>query len=115
YAGRPISNAVEVLSGGLACFYLADGNPKDAILYAVNLGRDTDCKAYVAGGLAGALRGIEEIPEEWVTIVDEASKNDPWTVSTRTTGEAAEGLYEACMNEVQRMEGVLAEVKGQMQ
>lgn len=51
YDGKRMSNAVEVLSGGLACFLMADGQPPEAIIYAVNLGRDTDCKAYVAGGL----------------------------------------------------------------
>jgi hypothetical protein len=111
YEGRRISNAVEVLSGGLACFYIADGHPKESILYAVNLGRDTDCKAYVAGGLAGALRGIAEVPEAWVKTVDEASKKDPWTVSKRTTREAAEGLHQACLSEAARMEGVLAQIR----
>lgn len=52
YEGKPISNAMEVLSGGLACFRMSNGQPREAIIYAVNLGRDTDCKAYVAGGLA---------------------------------------------------------------
>ena len=47
YDGHPNSNAVEVLSGGLACFLVAEGDPKQAILYAVNFGRDTDCKAYI--------------------------------------------------------------------
>ena len=47
YDGHPNSNAVEVLSGGLACFLVAEGDPKQAILSAVNFGRDTDCKAYI--------------------------------------------------------------------
>jgi ADP-ribosylglycohydrolase len=34
---------------------MADGQPREAIIYTVNLGRDTDCKAYVADGLAGTL------------------------------------------------------------
>ena len=72
YEGKPISNAVEVLSGGLACFYAAQGRPREAILYAVNLGRDTDCKAYVAGGLAGAMRGVDALPKEWVETGGEA-------------------------------------------
>ena len=45
YEGKRISNAVEVLSGGLACFLMADGQPREAIIYALNLGRDTGCKA----------------------------------------------------------------------
>ncbi len=99
YEGKPISNAVEVLSGGLACFHISRGRPREAILYAVNLGRDTDCKAYVAGGLAGAMRGIEALPAEWVRIVEEEVVNDPYTVSRRTARQAAEGLYRACLAE----------------
>jgi len=111
YNGRPLSDAVEVLSGGLACFYLADGRPKEAILYAVNLGRDTDCKAYISGGLAGALRGIEEVPGDWVKVIEEEVVNDPYTVSRRTTRESAEGLYNAAMNNIRQMQKVIVMVQ----
>jgi ADP-ribosylglycohydrolase len=100
-----------VLSGGLACFYVAKGQPREAILYAVNLGRDTDCKAYVAGGLAGALRGIEAIPAEWVKIVEEQVVTDPYTVSRRTARQAAEGLYQACLAEMARAKRAVAEIE----
>ena len=36
------------------------------VLEAVNLGRDTDTTACVAGALAGALYGFESIPREWL-------------------------------------------------
>jgi len=107
YKGRPISNAVEVMSGGLACFYMAKGRPKEAILYAVNLGRDTDCKGYIAGGLAGALSGIEALPPEWVKVVEEEVVNDPYTVSRRTAREAAEGLYKAATNTIRELKEVV--------
>jgi ADP-ribosylglycohydrolase len=110
YEGKRISNAVEVLSGGLACFLMADGQPRQAIIYAVNLGRDTDCKAYVAGGLAGALRGIEAIPSEWVETVEKQVVNDPYTVSRRTARQAAEGLYQACVNEMQKVRTAVSEI-----
>lgn len=45
---------------------LNTNNYKDAILKAVNLGEDTDTVAAVAGGLAGIIYGIDEIPKEWV-------------------------------------------------
>ena len=32
----------------------------------VNMGRDTDCVAAVAGGIAGALSGSESIPADWI-------------------------------------------------
>lgn len=99
FQGHPISNAIEVFSSGLACFILADGQPKEAILYAVNFGRDTDCKAYTAGCFAGALRGIQAVPAEWVQVVEKAVLTDPYTVSKRTMREEAEGLYRACLNE----------------
>lgn len=35
------------------------------VLKAVNLGRDTDTVAAVAGGLAGALYGMDNIPAAW--------------------------------------------------
>lgn len=35
------------------------------MLKAVNLGRDTDTVAAVAGGLAGALYGYDAIPQRW--------------------------------------------------
>lgn len=37
------------------------------VLKAVNLGGDTDTIAAVAGGLAGALYGLEAIPEKWLS------------------------------------------------
>ncbi|HZG87867.1 ADP-ribosylglycohydrolase family protein [Paenibacillus sp.] len=114
YAGKRMSNAVEILSGGLACFYVSEGRPKEALLYAVNLGRDTDCKAYIAGGLAGALRGIEAIPADWVKTVEEAAANDPYTVSRRTAKEAAEGLYAAALNTHQKLKDVIGSIDQQL-
>jgi ADP-ribosylglycohydrolase len=113
YHGKRGSNAVEVLSGGLACFLVADGQPREAILYAVNLGRDTDCKAYVAGGLAGALRGIDAVPPEWEKVIADEVVTDPYTVSRRTPREAAEGLHQACLNELARLQRVVEEVQQQ--
>ena len=102
FQGQPISNAMEVFSGGLACFILADGQPREAILYAVNFGRDTDCKAYTAGCFAGALRGIGAVPADWVRTVEQAVLTDPYTVSKRTMREEAEGLYRACLSELEK-------------
>ncbi len=110
YDGKPISNAVEVLSGGLACFHMADGRPREAIVYAVNLGRDTDCKAYVAGGLAGALRGIEALPKDWVETVEKQVVTDPYTVSRRTARQAAEGLYRASLAELRELKKAVGEM-----
>lgn len=114
YQGRNMSNAVEILSSGLACFYLSNANPKEAIIYAVNLGRDTDCKAYVAGGLSGALRGIEAVPQEWVKTIEEEVVDDPYTVSNRTAREAAEGLYQAALNTMKKMKETVSLIEQQI-
>ncbi|MFD1717624.1 ADP-ribosylglycohydrolase family protein [Georgenia deserti] len=98
YQGRWMSNAVELLSSGMAIFHTSGGHVEDAIIQAVNMGRDTDCRAYIAGGWSAALRGIAEIPERWLTTVTEQVKNDPYTVSRRTPEESARGLYEALLN-----------------
>ncbi len=64
----------EVSSGGYVldtlhaakwCFANTD-NYRDCVLAAVNLGRDTDTTACVAGALAGAAYGIDAIPQEWL-------------------------------------------------
>lgn len=41
-------------------------NFKDCLLKAVNLGRDTDTIAAIAGGLAGLYYGYPRMPEEWL-------------------------------------------------
>ncbi len=97
------SQANEVVSKGLAIVALTGGNPKDAILTAVNFGRDTDCLAAVAGGLAGALSGAETIAEDWIAQVNEATRRDPYTNSQRTIEETADGLYEAFLARQERL------------
>lgn len=45
------------------------GTFADAVLLAANLGEDADTTAAITGQLAGALYGIDGIPEEWRTQV----------------------------------------------
>lgn len=111
YEGRPTSNAIDVLAGGLACFKLANGQPREATLYAINLGRDTDCKAYVAGGLAGTLHGIQAWPPEWVELVEKGVITDPHTVDKRTARQFAEGLYRAAINELHKVKRETSELE----
>ncbi len=115
YDGHRISNAVEMLSAGLATFYVTQGDPEQAIIANVNLGRDTDCKAYIAGGLAGALRGIDAVPASWVDVVTEQVKDDPYTVSRRTPQESAEGIHQAILNNIEKLKTQVAQVEAQVQ
>ena len=104
------SQANEIVSKGLAVFAICRGDPKQAILTAVNFGRDTDCLAAVAGGLAGTLSGPGAIPAEWVEQVDRATRNDPYTNNRRSIAETADGLLEAFLARRQGLEGYLREM-----
>lgn len=44
----------------------AKGNYTDAVLGAVNIGRDTDTIAAITGGISGAMHGVSVIPENWI-------------------------------------------------
>lgn len=116
YGGEHIpygaSYASEVVTKGLAIFAATHGDPTKAILCAVNFGRDTDCLAAIAGGLAGSLRGAGEIPEEWITQVDEATRQDPYTNNRRTIRETAEGLHAAFVVRLRRLRRYLDEMEG---
>lgn len=46
-----------------------DGDFRTSVLNAVNLGRDADTIAAMAGGIAGAISGIEAVPQEWVPSI----------------------------------------------
>lgn len=81
-------NALKPLHQSLACSYYfwADVAPEavglafgliaavrgkfeDAVLGAVNIGRDTDTIAAIAGAVCGASYGIQAIPEPWIKRV----------------------------------------------
>lgn len=56
---------VDTLEAALWCLLTTDSY-KECVLKAVNLGDDTDTVGAVAGGLAGALYGLDSIPTEWL-------------------------------------------------
>ena len=103
-----MSEASEIVSKGLAIFALSGGDPHRAILTAVNFGRDTDCLAAVAGGLAGALGGYQAIPAEWIAQVNEATRQDPYTNNRRSIEETADGLFAAFLARRQALAAHLA-------
>ena len=94
--------ANEVVTKAFAVFMVTKGNASDAIVGAVNFGRDTDCLAAVAGGLAGALSGVKALRPKWIEQVDEAARQNIYTNSQRTLKETADGLYEAVLARIQK-------------
>jgi ADP-ribosylglycohydrolase len=97
------SSIYETVTKGLAVFAVTKGNVKDAIIVSVNFGRDTDCLAATAAGLAGAFSGARTIPAEWIEDVEQGTRNNPYTNSHMTIKETAEGIYSALQNKVRKM------------
>lgn len=62
---RSSGYVVDTLEAALWCLLNTDSY-EECVLNAVNLGSDTDTVAAVAGGLAGAMYGIEAIPQKWL-------------------------------------------------
>ncbi|MFI8964599.1 ADP-ribosylglycohydrolase family protein [Streptomyces sp. NPDC053493] len=61
--------APEAVALAFGAFAAARGDFRTSVLTAVNMGRDADTTAAVAGALAGALGGVPAIPEEWAAAV----------------------------------------------
>ena len=59
-----VSAAMFSLAAAMAAFG-ATGNFRDAILYAANLGGDSDVVAAVTGQVAGAFYCVKAIPTSW--------------------------------------------------
>ncbi|MFE4963864.1 ADP-ribosylglycohydrolase family protein [Streptomyces sp. NPDC056660] len=64
--------APEAVALAFGAYAAADGDFRDAVLTAVNMGRDADTTAAVAGALAGATRGEGAIPAEWGAAIGPA-------------------------------------------
>jgi len=107
------SSIYETVTKALAIFAATKGNVKDAVIVAVNFGRDTDCLAASAAGLAGAFSGINTIPTEWIEAVEEGTKNNPYTNSHITIKETAEGMYSALRNKVRKMKEYVRLIESQ--
>lgn len=59
---------VECLEAALWCIFNAE-DYRETVLKAVNLGRDTDTTACVAGAPAALLYGVEAIPKNWLAAL----------------------------------------------
>ncbi len=103
--GIPYANsyANEVVTKAMCVFRMCKGNTKEAMIAAVNMGRDTDCLSATASGISGALTGAGSIPGEWFQQVDYATTKMPITNSRRTVKETADGLYDAYQARLRKM------------
>jgi ADP-ribosylglycohydrolase len=102
------SQANEIVSKGLAIFAFCKGDAQQAVLMAVNFGRDTDCLAAVAGGLAGAFSGAGGLEASWIAQVNAATQADPYTNSHLDIDATAGGLYAAVLHKLSRERAAVA-------
>jgi len=80
----PVANSlVEVVPLALACVVLGKGRPYPSIQAALELGRNTDQTACLAGQIAGALSAVNDLPSE---IVDHIIQENP-ELNIRNTSE----------------------------
>lgn len=107
------SSIYETVTKALAVFAATKGNVKDAVIVSVNFGRDTDCLAASAGGLAGAFSGTGTIPAEWIEKVEEGTRINPYTNSHTTIKETAQGMYAALQNKVSKMQAYVTLMSSQ--
>jgi len=92
-ARRPSqTHAIEELPVALGMMVVAGGRWRDAVLGAVNYGRDADSIAAMAGAIGGALEGAEAIPPEWEAQVSAASRIDLAGLAAQLT-EVAEEIH----------------------
>ncbi|WP_369196270.1 ADP-ribosylglycohydrolase family protein [Streptomyces djakartensis] len=61
--------APEAVALAFGAYAAADGDFQQSVLTAVNMGRDADTTAAVAGALAGATQGVSAIPAEWAAPI----------------------------------------------
>lgn len=64
--------APEAVALAFGAYAAADGAFAESVLTAVNMGRDADTTAAVAGALAGASRGMSSIPAAWAAAIGPA-------------------------------------------
>lgn len=64
----------ETVPCALSLFYLAKGDPTEAIIYGANFGRDADTISTMTGALSGAFKGIDGLKPGWV---EKAIGNNP--------------------------------------
>ncbi|MFJ8633439.1 ADP-ribosylglycohydrolase family protein [Streptomyces sp. NPDC093568] len=81
-------HAIEELPVALGMLLVARGDYRQAVLGAVNYGRDCDSIATMAGALCGALGS--PAPQDWAKTVAEASRLDLWEPARTLTGVTQE-------------------------
>lgn len=72
--------AIESVPAAIGAFVLTHSF-RDAVVLAVNLGGDTDTIGAMAGAIAGAYYGYAQIPEAWLSSLENRDKGRDYVVN----------------------------------
>lgn len=86
--------APEAVALAFGAYAAAKGHYRDAVLGAVNIGRDADTIAAITGAVAGATDGFEAIPEQWSQRIVTAQGRCVRTVAGVSLVDLAEALVD---------------------
>lgn len=84
------NKSIEELPIALAMLKITEGDIRETILGGTNYGRDADSIASMGGAIAGALRGEQELPKDWIEAIEKASET--------SIVKPAIDLFEACVD-----------------
>ena len=71
-----IADPRESIPVALAIFWLDRGDPVKTIIDCANFARDSDTIGTIAGAIAGAFKGIDAFPSEWIKTVQKVNQPD---------------------------------------
>ncbi|MBS7653697.1 MAG: ADP-ribosylglycohydrolase family protein [Candidatus Bathyarchaeia archaeon] len=66
----------ETVPVALAIFWLAEGDPVETFINCANFGRDSDTIGNIVGSIAGAFKGADAFPQDWVDTVQKVNQPD---------------------------------------
>jgi ADP-ribosylglycohydrolase len=72
--------AIESVPAAIGAFVLTNSF-REAVVLAVNLGGDTDTIGAMAGAVAGAYYGLDQIPQEWIDPLENGVKGREYTMT----------------------------------
>lgn len=75
-----LADALELVPATFGILAVTRGEFRGAVVEGANFERDTDTIAAMAGSVAGALHGVEALPDQWVEAVRSANADQPGLV-----------------------------------
>ncbi len=100
-----MSDSMETIPAVLALIKLAEGDPRNSIVWSANFGRDTDTIATMVGGIVGALHGASGLPPAWVAKV-EANPDVKYRDATERLAALVRSRQEECKRRIAGVEAL---------